>query len=238
MLSTRDLRRDGEFEDIALDVQAGEIVGIIGRLGSGRTELALALFGLRPADGGDIKIANLPVSIRNNRQAIANGIAYVPEDRIQLGLVMEQPIATNIVLTIMRSLVRGLGLIDPRLRAAASASLIEKLGIKASNPENAVKTLSGGNQQRVVLAKWLATNPRILILDNPTVGVDIKAKDGIYAIIRSLAEAGMAIIMISDEVPEVLHHTHRILIMDEGRISATFAAHATSEAEIEAAIDG
>jgi simple sugar transport system ATP-binding protein len=238
VLSTRSLSRGGAFEDVTLDVHAGEILGITGRLGAGRTELALALFGLEPATGGEIRINDVPTEIRTNRQAIAGGIAYVPEDRIQLGLVMEQPIATNIVLTIVNSLTRMFGLVVPALRKGAADRWIGQLGIKVSDPENAVKTLSGGNQQRVVLGKWLATNPRILILDNPTVGVDINAKDGIYAITRRLAADGMAIILISDEVPEVLHHTHRILIMREGRISANLLASRTSESEIEAAIDG
>jgi simple sugar transport system ATP-binding protein len=238
VLSTRSLRREGAFEDVTLDVHAGEVLGITGRLGAGRTELALALFGLEPATGGEIRINDVPTEIRTNRQAIAGGIAYVPEDRIQLGLVMEQPIATNIVLTIVNSLTRAFGLVVPGLRRSAAERWIGQLGIKVSDPENAVKTLSGGNQQRVVLGKWLATSPRILILDNPTVGVDINAKDGIYAITRRLAADGMAIILISDEVPEVLHHTHRILIMREGRISANLVASRTSESEIEAAIDG
>jgi simple sugar transport system ATP-binding protein len=238
VLSTRGLYRTGEFRDVSLDVRAGEIVGIVGRLGSGRTELALALFGLSPASGGEIRIDNVPVAIRSNRQAIASGIAYVPEDRLQLGLVMEQPIATNIVLTFLGKLTRGLGLISSRLRSLAASRWIDELGIKVSDSENPVKTLSGGNQQRVVLSKWLATEPRILILNNPTVGVDINAKDGIYAITRRLAASGMAIILISDEVPEVLHHTHRILIMRAGELGGDFLPSATSESELEAAIDG
>jgi simple sugar transport system ATP-binding protein len=237
VLSAHGLSRTGEFENVSLEVRAGEVVGITGRLGSGRTELALTLFGMSPPSAGEIRIDGVPVAIRNNRQAIANGIAYVPEDRIQLGLVMEQPIATNVVLTILGGLTQVIGLLSPRLLADAARRWIEELGIKVSDPQNRVKTLSGGNQQRVVLSKWLATNPRILVLDNPTVGVDVNAKDGIYAITRRLAASGMAIILISDEVAEVLHHTHRILIMRAGRIRGNFIAAATSEGEIEAAID-
>jgi simple sugar transport system ATP-binding protein len=237
VLSARDLSRAGEFSDVSLEIRAGEIVGLIGRLGSGRTELALTLFGLSRAQGGTICVDGAAIAPGSNRAAIARGVAYVPEDRIQLGLVMEQPTATNIVLTVLGTLTSRLGLLVPRLRRETASHWIEALGIKVSDPEKPVKILSGGNQQRVVLAKWLARGPRLLILDNPTVGVDINAKDGIYAIARQLAASGMAILLISDEIPEVLHHTHRILIMREGRIAASLLPAATSESEIKAAID-
>lgn len=237
LLSVRGLRRAGEFADISLDVRAGEIVGLIGRLGVGRTELALALFGLSRPDAGEVRVAGATIAPGSNKAAIGAGIAYVPEDRIQLGLVMEQPTGANIVLTVLDSLVRRLGLLSPRLSEQTAERWIKDLAIKVADPGRAVKTLSGGNQQRVVLAKWLATSPRVLVLDNPTVGVDINAKDGIYAIAKRLAAGGIAIILISDEVSEVLHHTHRILVMREGRIAGELSPAATSEQEIEAAID-
>jgi simple sugar transport system ATP-binding protein len=237
VLSTRELTRSGEFSDVSMEVRSGEIVGLIGRLGSGRTELALTLFGLSRAEAGEVRIDGTAIAPGDNRAAIAHGVAYVPEDRIQFGLVMEQSTATNIVLTVLDSLTRRLGILVPRLRRETARRWIDELGIKVADPENPVKTLSGGNQQRVVLAKWLATGPRLLILDNPTVGVDINAKDGIYAIARRLAVAGMAILLISDEIPEVLHHTHRVLIMRAGKLVASLLPAATSAAEIEAAID-
>jgi simple sugar transport system ATP-binding protein len=237
LLSVRGLRRAGEFEDISLDVRSGEIVGIIGRLGAGRTELALALFGLSRPDGGEVRVDDKAIAAGSNRAAIAAGIAYVPEDRIQLGLVMEQATGDNIVLTVLDALTRRFGLLSRRLSDAAARRWINDLAIKVSDPGRPVKTLSGGNQQRVVLAKWLATNPRVLVLDNPTVGVDINAKDGIYALAKRLAATGIAIVLISDEVAEVLHHTHRILVMREGRIAGELMPASTSEKEIEAAID-
>jgi simple sugar transport system ATP-binding protein len=237
LLSVRRLTRIGEFEDVSLDVKSGEIVGLIGRLGSGRTELALTLFGFSRPDGGEVRVDGRLLGAGSNRAAIAAGIAYVPEDRIQLGLVMEQATAANVVLTVLGELTGRFGLLSGRLSAETADQWIENLAIKVSDPERPVKTLSGGNQQRVVLAKWLATRPRVLILDNPTVGVDINAKDGIYAIVRKLAATGIAIILISDEIGEVLHHTHRILVMREGRIGGELMPGRTSEKEIEAAID-
>jgi simple sugar transport system ATP-binding protein len=222
---------------VSLDVKSGEIVGLIGRLGSGRTELALTLFGFSRPDGGEVRVDGRLLGAGSNRAAIAAGIAYVPEDRIQLGLVMEQATAANVVLTVLGELTGRFGLLSGRLSAETADQWIENLAIKVSDPERPVKTLSGGNQQRVVLAKWLATRPRVLILDNPTVGVDINAKDGIYAIVRKLAATGIAIILISDEIGEVLHHTHRILVMREGRIGGELMPGRTSEKEIEAAID-
>jgi simple sugar transport system ATP-binding protein len=242
VLSVSGLARSGEFSDISFELRAGEILGVIGLLGSGRTELALALFGMRPAERGEIRLEGRPVAITSNRAAIEHGIAYVPEDRLSLGLVLEQPISSNIVVSILsRLLDRGvlgrLGLLrGERLRVAVD-DWIARLGIKESNPENPVRTLSGGNQQRVVLAKWLATGPRVLILDSPTVGVDVSAKDGIYAIVKQLAAQGMAVILISDEIPEVLYHTHRVLVMHGGRITGMFQPDRTTEAALREAID-
>lgn len=237
VLSVRGLSRAGDYQDIDLDVRAGEILGITGLLGSGRTELALSLFGMRPPDRGEIRLRGRPVALRSNREAIESGIAYVSEDRLSLGLVLAQPISSNIALPILDRLTGRLGLIRPGLWAGTVARWIERLGIKVSDPENPVRTLSGGNQQRVVLAKWLATGPSLLILDSPTVGVDVSAKDGIYAIVRQLATDGMAVIMISDEIPEVLYHSHRILVMGGGRLRGEFLPQRTSEAALRQAVD-
>ncbi|WP_284944072.1 sugar ABC transporter ATP-binding protein [Acidisoma cladoniae] len=237
VLSTRGLSRTGDFEDISLDLRRGEILGVIGLLGSGRTELALSLFGMRPAERGEIRLDGKPVTLRSNRAAIDHGIAYVSEDRLALGLVLEQPISSNIVLSILDKFVGATGLLRTDARRQAVAQWVSRLGIKVSDPDNPVRTLSGGNQQRVVLAKWLATEPRVLILDSPTVGVDINAKDGIYAIIKRLAAEGMAVMMISDEIPEVLYHSHRILVMQSGRLKGEFRPEAISEAALREAID-
>ncbi len=237
VLSVRNLSRRGDFEDISLDLRQGEILGVIGLLGSGRTELALSLFGMRPPDQGEIRLGGMPVTLHSNRAAIDQGIAYVSEDRLSLGLVLEQPIASNIVLSILEKLAGPLGLLRMDRKRGAVMDWIEQLGIKVSDPENPVRTLSGGNQQRVVLAKWLATQPRVLILDSPTVGVDINAKDGIYGIVKRLAASGMAVMMISDEIPEVLYHSHRILVMHAGRLKGEFHPADLSEHALREAID-
>jgi simple sugar transport system ATP-binding protein len=186
-------------------------------------------------DAGQIRLRGEPVSLAGNRAAIRHGIAYVSEDRLGLGLVLEQPIAKNVIVTVLRRLAR-FGLIPRRARASMVAHWIKALAIRAPQPEHAVRTLSGGNQQRVVLAKWLARDPRLLILDSPTAGVDIKAKDGIYEIIAQLARQGVAVILISDEVPEVYYHCHRILLMREGRIAGSFVPHEVSEAALSEAL--
>jgi simple sugar transport system ATP-binding protein len=237
VLEVRNLGRADEYEDISFAVCSGEILGITGRLGAGRTELALSLFGMNPPDQGEILMHGRAVHLADNGDAIAHGIAYVPEDRLTLGLVLEQPIAANIILTVLDTLRRGLGLIPTSVRAMAVARWIRELAIKGPDPEYPVRTLSGGNQQRVVLAKWLARRPAVLILDSPTAGVDVNGKDGIYEIVARLAAEGMAVIMISDEVPEVYFHCHRVLLMREGRIAGSFEPNACTEADIEEAVD-
>jgi simple sugar transport system ATP-binding protein len=237
VFEVRGLSRAGEYRDVSLAVGRGEIVGITGRLGSGRTELALSLFGMTQPDSGEIRMDGQAVTLRSNRDAIDHGIAYVSEDRLSLGLVMDQPIASNIVLPVLESLAGGSGLVQDDKRQETVARWISDLGIKVSDPSNPVRTLSGGNQQRVVLAKWLATKPRLLILDSPTVGVDINAKDGIYAIVRRLAAEGLSVIMISDEIPEVYCHTHRVLVMRDGAITGEYRPLEATEAELREAVD-
>jgi simple sugar transport system ATP-binding protein len=231
------LARAGQYQDISLDIRAGEIVGLTGLLGSGRTELALSLFGMNRPTSGEIRLDGKPLALKTNAQAIEEGIAYVSEDRLNLGLVLEQPISSNILVTVLDKLPNRLGLVPEKTRQRTARKWIGELAIKAPNPDNAVRTLSGGNQQRVVLAKWMATNPRVLILDSPTVGVDIGAKDGIYEIIRRLAREGVAVLMISDEIPEVLYHSHRVLVMREGRLTTDVVAADTSEDALRQAVN-
>jgi simple sugar transport system ATP-binding protein len=238
VLAVDGLSRDGDFENVSLSVRQGEILGLTGRLGSGRTEFALSLFGMRPADRGRIIIEGREMPLRHStRDAIASGIAYVSEDRLTLGLAMRHPISDNLLLTTLDGM-RGLtGLVPDERREERVRSWIGKLGIKASEPANPVGTLSGGNQQRVVLAKWLATEPRLLVLDSPTVGVDIGAKEGIYMAVRQLAAEGIAVIIISDEIPEVMYHTHRVLVMQHGRITHELLPSSSSEAELREAVN-
>jgi simple sugar transport system ATP-binding protein len=237
VLSVRHLSRTGQYENVSLDIRAGEIVGLTGLLGSGRTEFALSLFGMNRPTSGEVRLNGRPLALKSNAQAIEEGIAYVSEDRLNLGLVLEQPISSNILVTVLDELPGRFGLVSEATRQRTARRWIDDLAIKAPNPDNAVRTLSGGNQQRVVLAKWMATQPRLLSLDNPTVGVDIAAKDGIYEIVRQLAARGVAILLISDEVSEVFYHAHRVLVMRRGRLAAACVPHASSEAELQALVD-
>jgi simple sugar transport system ATP-binding protein len=236
VLSAERLTRQGEYEDVSFDLHAGEILGITGLLGSGRTELALSLFGMTQPDSGVIRMDGEPLSLRSNQDAIDAGIAYVSEDRLTLGLVLDQPISSNTVVTILQKLSGFLGLVPTAARQDTVNRWVKDLAIKVTDTENSVRTLSGGNQQRVVLAKWMARKPRVLILDSPTVGVDVSAKDGIYEIIKRLASDGVAILMISDEIPEVLYHSHRILVMREGRVTSTHRPHESDETRLMAAV--
>ena len=238
VLSVSRLTRADQYEDISLDIHAGEIVGLTGLLGSGRTEFALSLFGMNPPTSGEIRLNGKHLALKTNAQAIAEGIAYVSEDRLTLGLVLEQPIASNILVTVLDKLTNQFGLVPEANRQRAARKWTEELAIKTPDPDNAVKTLSGGNQQRVVLAKWMATGPKLLILDSPTVGVDIAAKDGIYEVVKALAARGVAILLISDEIPEVYYHAHRVLVMRRGRLAGECIPHASSEAELQALVDG
>jgi simple sugar transport system ATP-binding protein len=218
VLQVDGLSRVGEFEDVSLTIREGEVLGLIGLLGAGRTELALTLFGMRRPDRGSISLNGRPLDIRNNRHAIEAGIAYVSEDRLNLGLNIKQSVADNLVLSTLDQLTAGGGLISQARKRQVVDHWIQRLRIKVPGPLLSVGTLSGGNQQRVVLAKWLATKPKLLILDSPTVGVDIGNKASIYALVRDLAREGVAILLISDEIPEVYFNCDRVLHMRDGRI--------------------
>lgn len=222
VLDVQGLSRPGEYEEVSLQIRRGEILGLTGRLGSGRTELALSLFGMTRPAAGTITLEGKPLSLSSNEAAIAAGVAYVSEDRLTLGLVQQQSIGDNTVATVLDRLLGLGGLISRNRRSALIEDWIADLGIKIGKPEDAVSTLSGGNQQRVVLAKWLATEPKLLILDSPTVGVDVGARAGIFAIIHRLAAQGMAILLISDEIPEVYFNANRILHMRAGRLVGTY----------------
>ncbi len=238
VLEVEGLSRHGEFEDVSLTVHKGEVVGLTGLIGAGRSELGHALFGMTRPDTGAIRLLGRALHLRSNRDAVAEGIAYVSEDRLSLGLVQPQAIADNIVLPILSRISRRTGLISPTEKAGRVEHWLRELSIKAGQPGDPVSTLSGGNQQRVVLAKWLATNPRVLILDSPTVGVDVGARAGIFRIIRVLAEKGLAILMISDEVPEVYFNADRVLHMAGGRIRGEYDPRKVTLKELEAAVYG
>jgi simple sugar transport system ATP-binding protein len=217
-LEVRGLTRAGEYEDVSFDVRRGEVLGLTGLLGAGRTELALSLFGMTRPDHGEIRLDGRPLRLRSNRDAIRAGIAYLSEDRLNLGLNMRQSVRDNATVTVLDRLRTRFGLLDPGRRGRLAAEWVERLAIKVPGLDRPVQQLSGGNQQRVVLAKWLATRPKLLILDSPTVGVDIKNKAGIYAIVRSLAAEGMSVLLVTDEIGEAFSTCDRVLHMRDGRL--------------------
>lgn len=206
--------------DVSLQVRAGEIVGVSGLVGAGRTEFATTLFGLTPADSGEILIRGTKVNINSPAEAVARGIAYVPEDRRRHGTILEMPIAVNTTLASLRRLSHY-GFLDFEAERAMSARLTASLHIKTRSIWSSVTTLSGGNQQKVALTRWLATEPSILILDEPTQGIDVGAKAEIHSLMCDLAARGMAIIMISSELPEILGMSDRIVVMRSGQITGT-----------------
>jgi simple sugar transport system ATP-binding protein len=218
LLEVRNLSKSRNFKDISFSLQAGEILGITGLLGSGRSELALALFGMFPSDSGEILIEGERVTIENTQEAMDAGIGYLPEDRLNQGLFIEHSISRNIIVTILEKLLNKFGFISSNKREELVHKWVKGLEIKTPSVESPAQSLSGGNQQRLVLAKWLATNPKVFVLDGPTIGVDIASKAKIHQIVRGLAEDGLGIIIISDEIPEVLQNCNRVLIMSRGRI--------------------
>ncbi|HEY8149407.1 MAG TPA: sugar ABC transporter ATP-binding protein [Vicinamibacteria bacterium] len=230
VLSARGLScRMGGVRDVDLEVRSGEIVGLAGLVGSGRTELARVLFGLTPADGGELKVRSRVSSVRSPADAIRAGLAYVPEDRRRHGVILEMSVAANATLAILRALRSGPFLDAAREREIAG-TFVERFAIKAPSLETPVAHLSGGNQQKVALARWLATRPSVLILDEPTQGVDVGAKAEIHRLMVDLAAEGLAILMISSEMPEILGMSDRIVVMRAGTIVATLdRAAATQE---------
>lgn len=233
LLKVENLSKKGGFKNISFELHAGEILGITGLLGSGRTELAMSLFGLNPADSGSIYIENKLTKIRTVQDAVKNKIGYVPEDRLTEGLFLEQSIGRNIIVSIIEKLLSRFKLVDRQKVNNEMNNWIKSLSIATPSHSLPVKTLSGGNQQRVVLAKWLANNPKILILNGPTVGVDIGSKADIHQIIRELAKKGVGIIVISDDLPEVLYNCSKILIMKKGVVTAVVnEGSSTTEKEL------
>jgi ABC-type sugar transport system ATPase subunit len=230
VLELRNVSCGDAVRDVSLTLRAGEILGIAGLVGSGRTELALTIFGVTPATSGEIRLDGAPVRVDSPRRARDLGVAYVPEDRGLQGLVRPQTIAQNVALTVLDRLTRRFA-VDRKAEDKLARDSIAKLGVKAQGPGQIVRQLSGGNQQKDVLAKWLAIEPKILIMDEPTRGIDVGAKSEIHALMSRLAAQGLAVLMISSELPEVLGMSDRVLVMHGGRIVAEFdRAAATPEA--------
>ena len=233
VLEVEGLSREGEFSDVSLTIRAGEVVGLTGLIGSGRTELAHVLIGMRHPTAGRMILEGEAYRPRSIREAIRRGLAYVSEDRLTLGLLQKQSIADNTVISVLEKLLMKLPLISLEKKKRLVSHWITELGVKIGDQEDPISSLSGGNQQKVVLAKWLATEPSLLILDSPTVGVDVGARAGIFRIVRELADSGLAILLISDEVTEVMFHSDRILHMADGRIVAQYDPQGVSVSELE-----
>jgi simple sugar transport system ATP-binding protein len=232
LLRVENLSCRRHFHDISFELRAGEVLGITGLLGSGRAGLALSLFGMLPADSGSVTIEGEPVRLNRVQDALAKGIAYVPEDRLTEGLFLTKSIGENIVVRIINSLVGKARLVDLKAARARIKEWAVRLRIQTPSTDLPASSLSGGNQQRVVLARWLASNPRVLILNGPTVGIDVGSKAEIHEIIRGLARGGMGILVISDDVPELLEVCHRVLLMRKGRITAGFQRQDLTEAQL------
>ncbi|QOI56414.1 sugar ABC transporter ATP-binding protein [Rouxiella badensis] len=237
MLELDNLSRADQYHNVNLKLYQGEVLGLCGLLGSGRTELALSLFGMTKPDSGKIYLDSKPVRFRGHEDAIKSGIGYVSEDRLTLGLVQQQSVGDNTVLAIMETLRSRFHLIDEYRKNRIVLEWIEKLGVKVASPDQAISTLSGGNQQKIVLAKWVLTQPKILILDSPTVGVDVGAKASIYQLIHQLAAEGISILLISDEVPEVYFNCDRVLHFSEGTVLGEYFPRGITQQQLAEAVN-
>lgn len=232
VLRCEGLGRDTAFDNISLSLSRGEILGVTGLLDSGRNELALALAGVIPANRGTVYLENRAIKLNNPSDAIAHGIGYVPEDRLNEGLFLDQSIRINIVSAVLERLRGRFGMLDAKPGTALALQTASSLQISTTDIDRPVQSLSGGNQQRVLIGRWLTIQPLVLILHGPTVGVDVGSKDTIYRIIQRLTQEGVAIILISDDLPELLQNCDRILLMKRGKLSAEFHCGELSEADL------
>jgi ABC-type sugar transport system ATPase subunit len=228
-LSVEGLTLRGKFKDVSLEVKQGEILGMFGLVGAGRSEVAHSIFGSVPAESGSITVGGKKVVIRSTREALRAGIGFVPEDRKLMGLNMLGSVAHNITLPLFDKVAR-MGVLNARAENEICDGMVDRLRIKTPNIRQVVNNLSGGNQQKVVLSKWIARNSRVLILDEPTRGVDVGAKAEIHKLMDELTEQGLAIIMISSELPEILGMSDRICVMHDGRVTGVLEkSEATQE---------
>ncbi len=236
-LEVRGLTRRGVFSNASFQVRRGEILGLAGLVGAGRTEIARVLFGIDRADAGEVLVAGKHAEIKSPKDAMRLGIVYVPEDRHEQGLVLDFSIAANVSLPIVERLSRLL-VVDRAQERQIATDYSKRLQVRSTGVEQAASGLSGGNQQKVVIAKWLATKPTVLLLDEPTQGVDIGAKAEVHRIISQLAGQGMAIVLISSELLEVLGMADRIVVLHEGRVAAEFARDDATQERVMAAATG
>jgi ribose transport system ATP-binding protein len=237
LLEVKSLTRRGVFEDVSFYLREGEILGIYGLVGAGRTELVRSIFGEDPVDDGEVFLEGRKVSVKHPKDAVDLGVGLVPENRALQGLLLNMSVRENIALPNLAKLSRKGWVLGFRERSVVQRQ-VQVLGIKTPSTEQKVLYLSGGNQQKVVLAKWLERNPRVLILDEPTRGIDVGAKAEVHALMNSLAEKGIGIIMISSELPEVLGMSDRVLVMRKGRIVAEFTREEASPQKVVLAAAG
>jgi ribose transport system ATP-binding protein len=231
IFSVRDLTRTGVFSNISFDIRRGEILGFAGLMGAGRTEVARAIFGADRFDSGSIVLNGNELTITDPRSAIEAGIAYLSEDRKAQGLAVKMPVDVNLVMANMGA-VSSAGIIDRQRHRAAGQRYVDLLNIRTPSLNQPVRLLSGGNQQKIIIGKWLFREPRIMFFDEPTRGIDVGAKFAIYQIMDELAARGIGIVLISSELPEVLGLSDRIAVFHEGRITATVDARTSSQEDI------
>ena len=218
VLRVENLCKSGNFKDVTFEVRAGEILGITGLVGAGRSETMQAIFGINTADSGKVMLDGQEVNIRSPKEALDHGIAYIPESRQTQGLILKKTIRDNILLPQLSKYANAFGILNNTKMRDAANQWIEMLDVRPNDPNNLAMQLSGGNQQKVVLAKWISTNARVLIVDEPTNGVDIGAKDEIHKILRDIANQGTAVIMVSSELVEILACSDRVMVMRRGRV--------------------
>lgn len=232
VLEVRNLKRGRVLQNVSFGLKKGEILGFAGLMGAGRTEVARAIFGADEIDGGEIYVKGRQVRVRNPKDAVVNGIGYLSEDRKRYGLTLEMDVKENVVMASMRLFLRWLGWVDFGKAAARAQEMVDALNIKTPGVEQKTKFLSGGNQQKVVIGKWLTADTDVLIFDEPTRGIDVGAKSEIYTLLNDLANQGKSIIMISSELPEILRMSHRVVIMCEGRITGILNADEMTQESI------
>jgi ABC-type sugar transport system ATPase subunit len=231
ILKVVNFTRKKVFEDISFELHEGEILGLSGLVGAGRTELARAIFGAESEDSGRLYVNGKEVKIKSPRDSIKKGIAFIPEDRKDQGVITRMTVRENLTLAVLDSIARS-GIIDRVKQKKISDDYIKQLNIKTPNMEQKVMNLSGGNQQKVVIGKWLATNPKILILDEPTRGIDVASKVEIYTLMKDLAQKGIGALFISSELPEIVGVCDRILILREGKLVGDILKEEASEENI------
>jgi len=232
LLEVRNFTKKGNFKDISFTLHKGEILGFTGLIGSGRTEVAQTIFGLNSVDSGMLLLDNETLIIKSPKDSVQAGISFVPENRLMDGLILKKSIEDNISLTVLDTLTARSGLINRSRKQSLARKWMEQLGIRPFIPEMIVAKLSGGNQQRVVISKWLATEPRVLIVDEPTNGIDVGAKAEIHKLLRDLAESGLGIILISSELPEILAIADRVVVMRRGQIVAQTFCEGLNQEEL------